>query len=768
MVETVKDGVRTSPIGRPLETVGGGRQDSRRLSQTDEASPQPHRLIEEIDLRHMGRSLWRWRTLIGAITLICVGLSVVVVQSLTPWYTATTQIVIGSQQGPLIKLSQIVPELKGDDESIATEIGILRSRKLAQRTIAKLGLDLMPDFEAAPGLRARLVAFLSEQDYPPFRWLRDREPPEARDVDYKLNEAIDIFLSRLRVRSDGRSRIVALSFTATEPELASRIVNTLADFYVTAQLDAKLEAAKRANIWLTDQLSILRQNVLASEDAVEKFRRDHNLVRGQTSTITSQEISQAATEAVAARTKKLEAQSRLIQVQRSELARGRVGSDISALPEVLQSPLIQTLRAKEAEASQRLADLVARYGDKHPSVINARAELADITRGIQTEVAKIGAALRTEVANQQARENSMNALLEKAKADESRSNLNEVQLHDLEREAQANSTLYESLLQHLKETQSNQSFQQADAEIISAAPRPSVPSFPQKTVLVLLSTVTGFAIGVILALVAENRDVGVRSMEQVKQVFHLNPLGMVPLVGLSAKRRRPEREVIDRPLSAYSEAMRTLQANILLSDVDVRPKTILVTSSLPGEGKSTTAVALAHLMARDGQRVLLVDCDLRRPALHELCLLPSGPGLADWLLDKYKLEDIIQVHEESGLNIITAGHLPSVPPNLLGSHRFQQMLGYMRARYDVVLLDSAPVLAIADTRALSALADKTVIVVRWANTSRKVLASCVEQLRRTGADIAGVVLSRVDVRSHAKDGFSDSVLYTGRLKHYYR
>jgi capsular exopolysaccharide synthesis family protein len=221
-------------------------------------------------------------------------------------------------------------------------------------------------------------------------------------------------------------------------------------------------------------------------------------------------------------------------------------------------------------------------------------------------------------------------------------------------------------------------------------------------------------------------------------------------------------------MSAYSEAFRTIQTNLLLSDVDARPKTVLITSSLPHEGKSTIALSLAQTMAREGQRVLLIDSDLRRPTVHKLSGTPSEPGLVDWLLEKCPLEAVVHVQSEGGLHIMPAGRLPSVPPHLLGSQRFRQALRQVGEHYDVVLLDSAPVLAIADTSVLAALADKTIFVMRWATTSRKVAASAVAQLHRAGADVAGAILAMVNVKSHAKDGFSDSVLYSGRLKHYYR
>ncbi len=259
-------------------------------------------------------------------------------------------------------------------------------------------------------------------------------------------------------------------------------------------------------------------------------------------------------------------------------------------------------------------------------------------------------------------------------------------------------------------------------------------------------------------------------MDQVRSALKVHPLGMVPAVG--GLRRvtgsRPEQEVLDRPLSAYAEAIRGIHTNLMLSDVDRRPRVVLVTSALPGEGKSTMAMSLAQTVARYGQRVIVIDGDLRRPAVHRLAGVSQRPGLIEWLINRNALEEVIYSAGPGGVDVIPAGDQLQVPPNLLSSDRFRQLLRGLMERYDMVILDSAPVLAVADTRVLATLAEQTLFVVRWASTSHRVAASALRQLFEAGAQVAGVALMAVDVKAHAKDGFSDSVLYAGRLREYYR
>jgi succinoglycan biosynthesis transport protein ExoP len=756
--------------------------DAEARHSVDSASHFLQATLDSIDLRNMWRTVWRWRTLVLWTTVALTALAVFVIFRLTPEYTGSAQVLVGIQQVKLGTVQDLLSDLKGDNEMISTEIGIIRSRKLAEKTVSKLGLDNDPEFNPALRPPDLLASMLNSQHLIPQGWLAwFAASSRAAGDDRGMTRTIDTFADKLKAANDGKSRIITITFQSKNPVTAAQVANTLADEYIVERLDEKFEATKRANIWLADRLNTLRQEVQVSEDAAEKFRNDNGLLRTQNPTqpgtqgmtLTMQQMAQVSTDAITAHTKFLEAQSRLAQLQRSGLTSGRANVDAAikddSILEVLQSPVIQNLRAQEADAQRRAADLAAQYGDKHPRMINVRAEISEIRDKIRTEVARVIDGLKNEVATQQAHEQSLNQMLNKMKADAARNDIAEVQLHDLERQAQANRTLYEGFLAQFKQTQSQDSFQQPDADIISKAPVPRLPSFPQKLVLILLSAMTSFIVGIILALICQNLDVGIRSMDQVRSLLKVHPLGMVPaLGGIRRPGNRPEHEVIDRPASAYAEAIRSIHTNLMLADVDVRPRVVLVTSALPGEGKSTMAMSLAQMVARYGQRVIVIDGDLRRPAVHRLAGVAQRPGLVELLLNRSALDEVIYSTGPGGIDVIPAGEQPQLPPNLLSSDRFRQLLRGLMDRYDMVILDSAPVLAVSDTRILATLAEKTLFVVRWASTSHKVAASALRQIVEAGAQVAGVALMAVDVRAHAKDGFTDSVLYAGRLREYYR
>jgi succinoglycan biosynthesis transport protein ExoP len=747
--------------------------------------------LETIDIRNMWRTLWRWRSLVLWTTVIITAVAVVAIYRIMPQYSGSAQVMVGVRQVKINSIQDILSELKGDEvtEMVGTEIGLIRSRNLAEKVVNKLNLANDPEFNPALRQAGMLSQLFHSQTAAAQAWLGrllgagGKETADQAGSDAEMNKIIDAFEEKLKVTNDGKSRIINISFDSKNPAVAAQVANAVAAAYIVSRLDAKFDATKHANEWLAERLNTLRQEVQISEDAVEKFRAENGLLRAQGpagpadlgggTTLAMQQMAQVSAEAVTAHTKFLDAQSRLAQLQRSGVTKGHNAEAAvrdASLLEVLQSPVIQNLRAQEADAQRREADLLSQFGDRYPKVINVRAEIAEIRGKIQTEVDRVIDSLKTEIANQQSKEQSLNTLLAKMKNDAARNDIAEVQLRDLERQAQANRTLYQNFLADYKQTQSQDNFQQPDADVVSRAAVPSEPSYPHKSVLILLSAVASFIVGTLLALACENLDVAIRSMDQVRSQLKVHPLGMVPSLGGVRRTTgaRPEHEVIDHPLSAYAEAIRTIHTNLMLSDVDQRPRVVLVTSALPGEGKSTMAMSLAQMVAGYGQRVVVIDGDLRRPAVHRLAGVSHKPGLVEWLLGRAALEEVIYPTGPGGLDVIPAGAQPELPPNLLSSDRFKQLLRGLMERYDMVILDSAPVLAVSDTRILATLAEKTLFVVRWASTSHKVAGSALRQLIESGAQVAGVALMAVDIKAHAKDGFTDSVLYAGRLREYYR
>jgi len=756
----------------------------------------PSGSIGQIDPIELARMLWRrkWVMLYAGFAVMLI--AVMFIGALTPRYTATAYVEINPRQTKVVDFEAVLSGLPADTATMETELQILRSRKLAAKTVAKLGLERNPEFNsslradgsvlalvgdligagdtavdpadataaddagATPGNQSFLGRIFS------FAGSKPRPVVAAKAaVQDEQERIVEVFLNRLSVRPEGRSRVIAVSVESEDPRVAAAAANTLADFYIVAQLEAKFEATKRASAWLSERVFELREEVNRAEQEVEAFRQKFGLIQGGTNaTLAAEQVSDLNRQYVMEGTKLAEAEARLRQVERLLTQPG----GIETMAEVLDSQVIRDMRRQETDIERLVAQLSTDFGEKHPRMINTRAQLHDLRSKVQLEVDKIVQGLRNEVSVARARASSMGAALENLKGEVGRLNASEVQLRALEREAAASRSLLEQLLARSKETSSQEDFQQADASIVSAATAPDSPSFPNKSLLLLISFVLASVASITLAGVLEYLDFGFRSMDQIERQLGVPPLGLVPsLKGVRSMGKSPQDYILEHPTSAFGESIRSMHTNLLLSDLAKRPRVVLITSALPNEGKTSTAVSLGRLQAQVGQKVVVVDCDVRRPTIHKALNVEPGPGLVQCLLGEIGVEEAIQRDPDSGLFVLPAGGTPSNPPDLFDSIPMQKLLTTLARKYDLVILDSAPLLAVSDTLFLARLADKTVLIVRWVRTRREAAKMALSKLFDAKSDVAGVLLSMVDVKGHAQYGFSDSGTYHGKLSKYY-
>ncbi|PCJ59157.1 MAG: hypothetical protein COA65_06910 [Rhodospirillaceae bacterium] len=666
---------------------------------------------------------------------------------------------IDSQRSRVVDVEGFMSGLGMDSETVQNEIQVIASRSLAHKVVDKLGLMRDAEFNSSlrePGLlQTWMTSILGTSD--------DGLDEEARFERERIG-VVDALLDHLDVTREKRSRVLNIKFTTRTAKKAAKIVNVYADLYLFEQLEAKFEATRRGTAWLNERVADLRKTVEASEHVVEIFRKKTGLIRGTNTTVISQQISEINTQLILSRAQRAEAEARLQQVEVLVSLPGGVES----AAEVLSSPLIQKLREQEAEVQRRAAELASEYGVRHPRMINVRAETQDLRAKIAGEVNKIVEGLRNEVGVSLAREKAISRNLKKLKIEASNTNSAEVRLRVLEREANANRALFDTFLSRLKETAGQEGIQKPDARIISRADIPIVPSFPKIKLIFIIALASSIFMGIGVAFVMERLDTGFRSSEQVESMTEVATLGLMPMLsGRNLSEGGPEDYVLERPSSSFAEALRTIHTGFLLSDVDNPPKTILVTSSLPGEGKSTIVTSLARMLARSGQKILVIDADLRRPRLHKALRFPIQPGLVEVLSGAVDADGAIRLDKKSGLHVLTAGKGAPNPPELLGSEHFRTLIGSLKERYDLVLIDSPPVLVVSDARVMANVADKTIFVIRWVNTRREVASMGIRQLTSGGAKLAGAVLSMVNVRKHARYGYGDSGYYYGASRKYY-
>ncbi len=512
--------------------------------------------------------------------------------------------------------------------------------------------------------------------------------------------------------------------------------------------------------------------MIDAETAAQQYRIANNLMSAQGATLTEQEISTLDQQVATARAAEAEQAARL-NTAKAQLEHGSTGEDVG---EALNSPVVQALRAQRASISQQVADLEGRYGERHPALLKAKRQLADLDDQIHQEIERIISNLDAQLEVARQRTASIVASAAQSKGTLATNNRASVKLNELDRNADAARVLYESFLNRFKETSSSQGLEQSDARIISRAKIPTSPSFPKKGLNFIIGIVLAAVSGLVAAAIAEVLDSGLATAEAVERYLDLPCLGSIPTLASTLNAQKegagltamsPLTYVVDKPLSSFSESFRNLRAAILFARVGEQAKVVAVTSSLPGEGKTTTSVDLARTMAIAGANVVIVDCDLRQRGVNRILASEPQIGLIEVLNGTATLEQALVRDELSGAMILPLSKSAHTPRDVFGTNAMRRLLEELRRRFDTTILDTAPVLPIADTRVLAPLADVVVLLARWRKTPRLAVDSSLRLLKSVNAPVVGVVLTQVDLKAQARHGYGDAGYYYEAYKKYY-
>ena len=731
-------------------------------------------------VRGLFERLRRGKSIIIAVVALGALAALLFVWQATPRYTAKATILVGVPKQHVVDVEEVLQGIRTDRATLESEIEVLTSRSLVAKVVDRLGLVDEPAYN--PRLRPprrSFVAMLNPLNWIPGEWRSalaggNAEAKKPVSGEERVRRAVTGAVMRsVSARIEGRSRVIALTARSTDPELAAAVANTLSELYLVEQLETKFEATQRAADWLNTRVGDLREQVEASERAVEDYRRLHGLVRSDDTTVADQQMSGATNQLIAAKAKTAEAEARLRQI-RSLLEGGRAES----ASDVLASPVVQKLREQETSVARRVAEMAEVYGPLHPNMINVRAEREEVRRKLEAEVEKIVRSLENELEVARIRERTLESDLERLKSDAERFNAAQGRLRVLEREAAANRTLFDTFLGRWKETGRQDEIQYADARILSRAVVPRAPSSPQTGQILAAAVAFSLFVGIVLVYLIEHLDSGFRGAGQVERLTGLGVLAVVPKVR-SDVGQAPIDYLLAKPTSAFAEALRTLNTSLgLTAGEGGGGRVILVASSVPEEGKTTVAVGLARVLARAGDRTLLIDADLRRNQVAEVLRLRSkGRGLSDFLASKVDaaaaLSEFVQRDEKGDVDVIVSGTTPaSSSVDMLRSQRTMDLIAVGKDSYDYVIIDSPPTQLLSDSRVLASLVDRVVFVIRWASVRREVAQGGLDQLAKADSDIAGVVLNAVDARKSARYGhYSYGYAYGygyGRARHYSR
>ncbi len=720
-----------------------------------------------IDLRRVWALFLRHIRIFSTVAALVFIAAVVLTMRATPLYTATANVMLDVRKTNVVNTTQVLSGLPADSGTIHTEVEVLKSRHLAERVGQDLKLDSDPEF--APQFRKQ--GAISSAISSVTGIFKGAAPDMARahltDVErQKQHEmVVDRVLHRLAVKRVGLTYVMSIGFTSESPARAALIVNTFANRYLTEQMDAKFDATRNANQWLNERLGQLRTQVQEAETAVETYKISNNLMSASGSTLTEQEISNYNQQAATARAQVSEDEARLRTAQ-AQLAAGSSGEDVG---EALGSTVIQQLRAQRAQVSGQVADLAGKYGPRHPEMLKAQRQLADIDAQIQAEIRRIISNLQAKVSVSRQRAGSIEGSLSGAKGTLAVNNRAAIHLRELERNAESVKTLYESFLNRFKETSADQGIERSDARVVSPAKIPNERSSPKVRANLFIGLVLAFAAGVGAVVISEMLNQGLVTAEDVERRLDLPHLGSIPHLDSVTDERgvSPVDFLLDKPLSSFAESFRALRTSLLYSRLGEVTKIIAVTSALPDEGKTTTSLGLARSAAQAGDRAIIVDCDLRRRNVNRILGVEPERGLLDVLTGQVRLEDVLLHDEKSGCYVLPLAKSAFTPKDVFGSAAMDRLLVTLRERFDVIVLDTAPTLAVSDTRVIGAKADMVLFLTRWRKTPLKAVQAAVKVLTNAGARVPGIALTQVDAKEQARYGYGDPGYYYSEYKKYY-
>ncbi len=574
------------------------------------------------------------------------------------------------------------------------------------------------------------------------------------------SKMIDAFLGHLTVAPIRNSRLVDVRYKSTDPALAASVTNALSQAYIEQNLEFKFLSSKEASDWLGQQLAEQRKKVEDTEQALQRYREKGDAIaledRQNIVVQRLSDLNQAVTKARTDRIEKEAVYRQLEAIQANKIA-------LDTFPAILSNTFIQQLKTQLSDLQRQQAQMAERLGEKHPDMIKGASAIQSTEAKLQAEIYKVVQSVKNEFLSAQSQERTLAAALEAQKADALALNRTGIEYGVLAREAESNKQIYQSLLQRTKETSISGELKTSNIRIVDPAETPRKPIAPNKPQNLLLGLLGGLIGGVALALFAEYLDHSVKSPDEIKNYLNVPFLGLVPAVRPTELSTGGAQNGDGIPIQ-FAEAFRTIRTNVLFSVPEESRRSIVVTSTAPGEGKSLVAGNLAIALAQAGNRVLIIDGDLRKPRLHEIFGQKQEPGLSSLIVGAAKGADVVRKTKVQNLWMIPAGPHPPNPAELLGSRRFSEVLASVVSHFDWVIVDSPPVMAVTDSSIIAHAVGAALFVIHSNKTNRRAAQEAIEQLAGAKGLILGAVLNRVDIN---RNPYYYSHYYRREYRNYY-
>lgn len=680
-----------------------------------------------------------WRSIrkrLGGVLLFAAAvtvLGVVIVNAQAPVYRSTASLMVEGGGPPRVaKLEDRIGESSPYGDNLQTQVEVLKSRNVVLRTVRQLRLWEEPVFDprrAPPVWRTMLDEWLGTPPPEPVVW----------DEDTLAEAVLGGVIGAIGTEIVQYSRLIRVSFNAPDPELAARVVNTLVEVYIQEDREARFRATQSLNAWLDQRAVELQRNVSRAEQALQDFRERNNLVnvRGATQALSTRHMEELTPQVVSARVRVTELESAYRQVMSVR------DGDYSSVPWVMNSGGVVDARARETSARLKVAELSQNYGFEHPRMVQANGELAEARAHLKRQVDGAVGSLTREYETARATLRALEQAVAGERERAQKVNRVEFELEELEREVASNRQMYDLFINRAKEMNIGSGIERVVARVIDRAVAVGTPVKPDKPKLILAAVLLGLAGGVVIAIALEVMDNTVKGADDAERRLALPVLSSLPVLGHKGV-EEVFRHVSRNGGSVFSEGLRTARTGLMLSMLDEESRVFMVTSSVPGEGKSTVAANLAQALAQSGPTVL-IEADLRKPTLSAGFGLDKGvKGLSDLVMGEASFDDCAHPIEGSSLKVIPAGTLPPNPLELLSSRRFEAVITNCRERFGTVVIDTPPVEVVSDAFAVSRVSSGVVFVVRAGDTAFPLVRKGLMRLQRAEANVIGLVINRVD------------------------
>lgn len=757
------------PTHQPPHQMEGSRQSYSLADSYRDLHPVPAQPLyprsdyrqeeeESFDIREVWRRIWRRKWLIFSVVLLVTAFTTIQVLRLKSVYQATATIEMGKDNPFLIKTGEVV--VQGDDSDLQTALFLLRSRPLLEDVVTDLKLDQNPKFVDVLQQRPLGDVFQSPTATPAIDVLTskpeeskiqaiDANGSEVPDRSQRLTPFVDILRKNLSVEQIKGARLISISFNHSDPRMAATVATGVARHFIDRHFRKKTQKYSDTSAWLDTATRKLETQMREAEQQLANYTRDNGIF----SSTEGGDLSTTKLANLHSQVMKAEADRLIKESLYEEVKQGRVAQ----LPEAFANINNGELQKKLSDLNVTLAQLSVKFDINNPRIIEVRQQIAATEKEIGQSRHSLEEKLKSDYERAVRDQTSLTKSLDDAKAESMQQNQKAIQYNVLKQNVETARQLYTNFLQKTSQASVEKAEQQPTVSIAEPAEIPTNPVSPLRGRIILFAFVLSLAAGIGLVFLLDHLDNTVKTIEDISRYAHLPTLGLIPMIRPGQERSLGWKDHKDTTLSigaAYvSEAYRTLRTSVLLSTANQPPKTIVITSGGPSEGKTTTVVNTATSLAQLGLKVLIIDADLRRPRVHRVFGVDPHPGLSAYLCNKVKLETVLRQTETPNLWLIASGVVPPNPAELISSEKMHLLLRQVEGLFDHILIDTPPVLGVTDSVILSRLVDGVILVVHAGKSTREMVRQARQELVNVGAKIFGVVLNNVNLKREGYDQY---------------